>query len=100
MSAKKSKEVRADRTVNIDALRMCVDLESGHVLIGIPNGMEGEILTTSKDAMFADVTDDFYSIFDAVLKLRIAAAKLEDKQAPGIIASTDVEAAKKTHPRG
>ena len=97
MSEKSTKKAKSNRMVNIDDLHLCVDLEKGFVVIGIPNKSEGDLIYTDKDAVFKDITDDFYEIMDAMIQIKLQALKNVEAHGklPPIIESTDVEAAKR-----
>ena len=93
MSAKSGKRSRSNTMVDITKLRICADLTTGQICLGIPNS-DGEIVTLDKNTLFVDVSNDFYEIMRNIVEIKLAAVKNENKKSI-INDSTDFEAAKR-----
>jgi hypothetical protein len=85
-----SKKPIKPKMVDLNRLRLCADLTTGQICLGVPNS-EGEIVTLDKDSVFLDVSNDFYIIMQNIVEIKLAAVKNANRNS--VIKDTDVKAA-------
>lgn len=77
------------RRVELDKLDIALDIESGKVVVGVP---DEEGIIESKNAK--DITESFYGLMQSIASIQAAAVQKRMREQPKIIQASDSDVQK------